>query len=71
MALIEQRVHYLLLLDLAKAYDLVLKDLLIKKLEKLIPTNLGNQLKAFIATVVGTVTGDITNTAIPMPRGLM
>lgn len=59
-----------MVLDLAKAYDSVLKTLLIKKLERVIPINLLNYLKVFISTVVATVSGDITNTIIPMRRGL-
>lgn len=44
--------------------------LLIKKLQKLIPTNLLGQLKVFISTVVAKVSGNISNTVIPMRRGL-
>lgn len=69
-ALIRSGIKYILVLDLAKAYDTVLKMALIKKLENLIPTNLLNQLRVFIATVVAKVSGDISDTRIPMKRGL-
>lgn len=59
-----------MVLDLAKAYDSILKLLLIEKLEEKVPQNLVRQLKVFIMTVVARVTEDITNTPIPMRPGL-
>lgn len=69
-ALIRSGIKYVLVLDLSKAFYTVLKSLLIEKLKKLIPKNLLSQLKVFISTVVARVAGDISNTVIPMRRGL-
>lgn len=68
--LIRNGVRYVLVLDLSKAYDTVLKLLLIKKLQRIIPSNLLSQVKVFISTVVVKVSGEILNTLIPMRRGL-
>lgn len=68
--MIQDGIEFILVLDLSKAYDTVLKLLLIEKLKKVIPPNLVIQLRVFISTVIATVTGDITNLAVSMRRGL-
>lgn len=67
--MIRKGINFILVLDLSKAYDTVLKALLIEKLKESIPTNLVNKLRVFITTVTAKVTGDITNTIIPLKRG--
>lgn len=69
-ALLRKGIYYLLVLDLSKAYDTVLKAMLIEKLKKLLPVNLVKQLLVFITSVMAKVAGDITETPIPMRRGL-
>lgn len=61
---------FIQVLDLAKAYDTVLKELLLEKLSRCIPPVLVNQPKVFVTIVIARVTGNITNTEIPMGRGL-
>lgn len=69
-ALLRKGIQYILVLDLAKAYDTVLRRLLLEKLKRRVLRNLVNQLRVFLSTVVDRVAGDITNTRIPMKRGL-
>lgn len=62
-------IQFILVLDLAKAYDTVLKTLLIEKLEQVLPRNLVCQLKVFITTVKTRVSGDITKHLSPCVEG--
>lgn len=70
-ALLKRGIQYLLVLDLAKAYDSVLKLLLIEKKRTVVPENFVSKLKVFITTVVEKVSGDITNTPTIMRRSLI
>lgn len=63
-------INFILVLDSSEAYGTILKALLIKKLERVLPSKLVQQIKLFITTVMDRVTCDITNTHIPMRRGL-
>lgn len=69
-AMIRKGINFILVLDLSKAYETVLKALVIEKLKEIVPVNLVNKLRVFIKTVTAKVTGDITNTIIQMKRGL-
>lgn len=59
-----------MVLDLAKAYDNILKLMMQRKLDREIDENLTSQLIIFLLTVQATVSGDITETSINMLRGL-
>lgn len=69
-ALIREDIYFILVMDLSKAYDTVLKALPIEKLKKALPVKLVSQLKVFITMLMARVSGDITNTPIPMLRSL-
>lgn len=66
--MLRDTIQFILVLDLAKAYDTVLKSLLIEKMERELPSNLVRQLKVFITTVMARVSGDISRKPIPMRR---
>lgn len=61
---------YIVALDLAKAFDTILKLLMRGKLDENIDTNLTNQLTISLLAVKAKATGDISDTDIEMLRGL-
>lgn len=63
-------IRYILILDVSKAYDTVLKMMLIEKLKTLTPANILNQFRMFIHTLVAKVDGYISNTIVQMRRGI-
>lgn len=70
LAALKTVAKFLSILDLAKAYDSVIKALLLQKLEDKVDTNLVSQLLVFLLTVRAFVAGDITKTEIIMQKGL-
>lgn len=70
MAAIRKVIEFIVVLDLVKAYDNVLKILMSNKLLDNTDENLTNQLTIFLLMVQEQVTGDISNTTIAMRRGL-
>lgn len=70
LAALKSAARLIVVLDLAKAYDSILKALLILKLEEELDTNLANQLLIFLLTVHSKVAGDIAKTEIGMHKGL-
>lgn len=70
LAAIRTTAIFLAILDLAKAYDSIVKALLLLKLEITVDQNLANQILVFLLTVHERVAGDITNTDVIMRKGL-
>lgn len=66
----ERGAKFVVALDLAKAYDTILKLLMSGKLHNQVEENLDYQLMIFLLTVTGRVTGDVANTDIEMCRVL-
>lgn len=67
---IQKDIEFIVVLDLAKAYDNILKLLMERKLNSAVYENLTNQLVSFLLTVQAQVSGDITSITIAMLRGL-
>lgn len=61
---------FLAVLDLLKAYNSVIKQLLLHKLRQQVDENLANQILIFILSVKSKVAGEITQTTIHMEKGL-
>lgn len=61
-AVLKTVAKFFAILDLAKAYDYIVKALLLQKLENKMDANLANQRLVFLLTVRAHVAGDITNT---------
>lgn len=70
LAALQSAAIFLAFLDLSKAYDSIIKQLLLAKLRRLVEDNLGNQLLIFLVTVRSTITGDIAKTQLLMEKGL-
>lgn len=70
LAALKKTARFIAVLDLAKAYDSIVKALLLGKLEGKVNTDLANQLLIFLLTVRAKVAGDITDTEIVMKKGL-
>lgn len=68
LAAIQRDAEFVVVLDLAKAYDNILKLLMHSKLQEQFDDNLTNQLIIFLITVQAQVFGDISNTLIEMLR---
>lgn len=69
LAALQKGADFIVVLDLAKAYDNIVKLLMQSKLDNAVDENIANQLTIFLITVYAQVTGDISNTAIAMLRG--
>lgn len=70
LAAIQKDIEFVVVLDLAKAYENILKLLMESKLRNKVEDNLTKQLLIFLLTVHAQVSGDVTNTTIAMLRGL-
>lgn len=70
LAAMRSGAEFIVALDLAKAYDKILKLLMSTKLHEQVDKNLAYQLIVFLLTVTARVTGDVANTDIEMRRGL-
>lgn len=70
LATIQKDVEFVVVLDLAKAYDNILKLLMQAKLQEYFDDNQTNQLIVFLITVQTKVSGYISQTLIEMLRGL-
>lgn len=67
---IQKVIEFIFVLDLAKAYDNVLKQLMRGKLRDATDQNLTDQLTVFFMMIIAQVKGEITNTMVQMKRGL-
>lgn len=67
---IQSTALFLTVLDVSKAYNSIIKQLLLAKIHKVIDKNLANQLLVFLLTVRSFVAGDITRTQLVMEKGL-
>lgn len=70
LAAIRKGAEFIVVLDLAKAYNNVINTVMRRKLRENIDSNLTNQLTIFLMTVYAQVTSDLSNTVIEMLRGL-
>lgn len=70
LAALKTTARFIAVLDLAKAYNSIVKALLLGKLTDKLDLNLANQLLTFLLTVRAQVAGEITDTEIIMKRGL-
>lgn len=70
LAAIKAKARFITVLDLAKAYDSIVKTRIYQKLKDTIDENIANQLLVFLLKVRAQVAGDITKTDIIMRKGL-
>lgn len=70
LAAIYKGADFIVVLDLAKAYYNMLMLMMQRKLDRAVDENLTSQLIIFLLTFQATVSGEITETAINMLRGL-
>lgn len=70
LAALKSTAKFIAVLDLAKAYDSIVKAFLFQRLQGKVDSNLANQILIFLLTVRAQVAGDITNTEVIVRKGL-
>lgn len=70
IAALETTAIYIVVLDLSKAYESVVKQILLQNISQIIDQNLTNQLLIFLLILKSKVAVDIKDTHISMDKGL-